>query len=64
MQESIKKCGAVGFNGMGRHSAGSGQEIGGLGCPTLFDALQKCPVTPLYNQAKTSDAKNIAVSNG
>ena len=24
---------------MGRHSAGSGQEIGGLDCPTLFDAL-------------------------
>lgn len=24
---------------MGRHPAGSGQELGGLGCPTLFDAL-------------------------
>lgn len=38
--ESIKKCGAVESNGIGRYPSSSGQALGGLNCPTLFDALQ------------------------
>jgi len=72
-QESIKKCGAVGFNGMGRHSAGSGQKIGGLDCPTLFDALPRraspgaapvrsgaLPVRPYFLPVQPSDPSSPA----